>query len=449
MSARLTALQQEQRDLKQEAMALTDKVMNDDVELTADEEKRLTAIEERLKQVGTDIEREQALVERRRSIEAIQTAAPTSAAPARVPQGQFTTNEPNPAVTGGFRDIAEMAVAVRNACVPGGNVDQRLLPLSVRPLQSAGVYGAPTNYMEGAGSSGEGFELPIQYRDQIWQLVADLDDIFTTVDLEPTSARQVDWTADETTPWGATGVQAYWRAEAGQMTASQLSTKGRSMSLHELYAFVLATEELLEDAPRLASRLSTKAAQAINWKINDSVVWGTGAGKPKGWMDSAALVTVAKESAQTADTIVAANVLKMFSRLLVAPGDTPYWLANRDTVPQLAAMTIGDNPVWLPPNGLISAPGGLLLGYPVRFSEHAQTLGDLGDIQLVSPRGYYAARRTAGVQFASSMHLYFDYNIQAFRWTFRFGGQPHLSAPVTPANGSSTKSHFVVLAARA
>ena len=90
-----------------------------------------------------------------------------------------------------------------------------------------------------------------------------------------------------------------------------------------------------------------------------------------------------------------------------------------------------------------------LLGYSIDWKEHCKTLGDKGDLQLVSPKGYYAARRTSGVQFASSMHLYFDYAIQAFRWTFRFGGQPHLSAPVAPANGANTKSHFVTLDERA
>lgn len=445
MSTRLKDLQQKQHDLKQEATALLDKADADQKGvLTTEQEDRFSAIDTELKTVAGDIEREQANINRRLSLDAIRTAAPTSPVPQRGGPARHTTVlDANPALTGGFANLAEMAVAVRAACVPGGIVDPRLMPLTVRPGA------APTNYMEGGGSSGEGFNLPVAYREEIWQLVFALDDIFTTTDLEPTSARQVDVTKDETTPWGATGVQAYWRSEAGQMTASKMATKGESMALHELYAFVLASEELLEDAPRLANRLSVKAAQAINWKINDSCIYGTGAGKPKGWHVSEALVSIAKESGQAAATIVAANVLKMFSRLLVAPGDQPYWLANRDTVPQLAVMTIGDQPVWLPPNGLIQAPGGMLLGYPVRFSEHGKTLGTQGDIQLVSPKGYYAARRTDGVQFASSIHLYFDYNIQAFRWTFRFGGQPHLSAAVSPANGSNTKSHFVTLDTRA
>ena len=449
MSKKLLELQQKQHDLKTEATALLDKADAEGRELSETEESRWTEIETELATISRAIAGEQDKAERRRSLDVIRTAPPAQAQPQPQRNVRAEVFDPNPATTGGFRSLAEMAVAVRNACTPGGMVDPRLVALNGgRVVQGGGTMAAPTGYMEGSGSSGEGYMLPVQYREDIWQLVTELQDIFTTVDLEPTMARQVDWTADETTPWGATGVQAYWRAEAAQMTASKAATKGRSMTLHELYAFVLATEELLEDAPRLQARLSFKAAQAINWKINDAVVNGAGAGKPLGWLNADCLVTVSKESGQTATTIVAANVLKMFSRLLVAPGDQPYWLANRDTVPQLAAMTIGDQPVWMPPNGLISAPGGILLGFPVRFSEHGKTLGTVGDLHLVSPKGYYAARRTDGPQFASSMHLYFDYNIQAFRWTFRFGGQPHLSAAVSPANGSNTKSHFVVLQTR-
>lgn len=441
MSKRLKELRQRQHDLKAEGTALLDAADADDRDLTEEEEARYSEIEAELTKVGAEIEQEEAKAERRRNLDAIRTAPPAQERSEERPAaGQTRSNEPDPALTGGFRNIAEFATAVRTACTPETrhNLDPRL-------TGGNGVNAAPTNFHEGGGSSGEGFELPVQYRDEIWQLVFDMDDLMTDVDLEPTSARQVDYTADETTPWGSTGVQARWRAEGSQMEASKMGTKGRSMTLHEIYAFVLATEELLEDAPRLNNRLTVKTAQAINWKISDSIVYGSGAGQPLGWFNSGALVSVAKENNQTADTIVAENVLKMYSRLLVAPGDMPYWLANRDTVPQLATMTVGDQPAWMPPNGLISAPGGILLGYPVRFSEHAKTVGDKGDIQLISPKGYYAARRTQGVQFASSMHLYFDYNIQAFRWTFRFGGQPHLSAPVNPANGASTKSHFVVL----
>lgn len=435
------ALRQKQHDLKGEATGLLDAADKESRDLTEAETKRFTEIEAELTKVDADIKAAEAMDARRARMGALVTAP----SQIRVPAAAFSDQSVDK--TGGWKDIAEFAVAVRRACVPEGrhNIDPRLFGVGPDGRPKA----APTGYMEGGGSSGEGFELPIAFRDGIWDLVFENEGLINRVDLEPTSARQVQYNADQTTPWGSTGITAAWRVEGAQMSATKLVTKSRTMDLHELYAFVLATEELLEDSPRLANRITEKSAAAISWKIDDAVVWGTGAGMPLGWMNGGSLVTVAKESAQAADTLDDQNVLKMYARLLVAPGDRPVWFANRDVLPQLAVMVVGDTPIWLPPRGVAEAPNGTLLGLPVVWSEHAKTIGDLGDIMLVSPKGYYAARRTAGINFAASMHLFFDYNVQAFRWTIRIGGQPHLSAAISPANGSNTRSHFVALAERA
>jgi HK97 family phage major capsid protein len=291
--------------------------------------------------------------------------------------------------------------------------------------------------------------VPPQFSDTIWELVTAQDDLLNLVGPEPTSSNVVMKLADETTPWGSTGVQAAWRTEAQQMTASKLATSKKFVTLEELYAFVLATDELLQDAPRLNDRLTRQSARAISWKASDAIMWGTGAGQPLGFMSAPALVTVSKESGQAAATLAVNNLAKIFSRILVQPGSTPLWIGNRDILPQLIPLTIGNQPVWVSPSaGLHDAPGGFLLGLPLRWSEHASTLGTLGDLVLIDPQGYYAVQRDSQPQFASSIHLYFDYGVQAFRWTFRFGGEPFLSAAVSPAHGSNTKSSFVTLQAR-
>jgi len=262
----------------------------------------------------------------------------------------------------------------------------------------------------------------------------------------PTARNAVQLIGTEATPWGASGIQARWRVEAEQMTPSRLSLTPREVKLNELYAFVLATEELLEDAPRVNDLLTTQAAAAIRWKTLDAFIWADGVAKPLGYMVSDALVTVAKEGSQTADTIVRQNVGKMYARMINP--QRAVWIANSDIMPTVMDLKSDlGQPVWFP--NYQAAPGGTLLGRPIYFSEHARTVGDLGDLQFVNPAGYMAFRKQNGVTFADSIHLYFDYNIRAFRWIFRVGGQPLLSGPVSPANGSNTKSHFVALAERA
>lgn len=330
----------------------------------------------------------------------------------------------------GFANLGEFGLAIREASRPDGmaRIDARLLA-------------APTSFHQESGSP-EGGMVPPEFRNQIWQLVFD-DPLLGLIVPEPTNSNVVELLADESTPWGATGVQANWRAEGVQMTPSKLATAGRQVRLHELYAFVLATEELLEDAPRLNDRLSVQAPRAIRWKLIESFMWGTGAGQPLGWAhaSNASRVLVTRSGAGLLDATDVGNVYK---RLLVEGSDRSFWVANRDTITKLITMVLGQSPVWLPPTGMAGAPGGTLLGRPLFFSEHCQTLGTAGDLQLINPDGYYALQRGQARQDVS-MHLYFDYALTAFRWMFRFGGQPLLSAAVAAAKGSNTKSHFVIL----
>lgn len=355
--------------------------------------------------------------------------------------GSLRSTEPDPAQTHGFHSMAEFGRAVYHSSRPGGQIDQRL-------LQRPGA--APTNYHETGGTSGEGFLVPPAMRAEIVEVMTDDQSaIMNMVDGEPTGSNAVQMLRDESTPWGASGVQAAYRAEGVRMDASKMATNGVTVHLHELYAFVLATDELLEDAPRLQARLTGKSAQAINWKGSDTYVWGTGAGQPLGWMESGAKVTVSKESGQAADTVVAENTAKMLARLPGGSFARALWLINSEVLPSIMTMKIGDQPIWTPPSaGFQQAPGGFLHGRPILPSEHCAAIGDVGDIQLVDPMGYYGPRKNSGIQFAQSMHLFFDYGMQAFRWTFRHGGQPFFSAPISPKRGAATKSHFIVLEAR-
>ncbi len=337
----------------------------------------------------------------------------------------------------GFAGPGEFTQAV--VAASAGNIDPRLAAIPE-------LMGAPSNYHVERGTD-EGYMVPPALRDGVFEAVDAVEDIVNMVDDEPTTSNAVQLIADESTPWGATGVQAYWASEASQFTASKAATKAQLLQLHKLYAFTTASDEILEDGPRLFDRLTRKAGLAIGWKASEAIFNGTGAGQPLGFMRAASLVTVAKEGSQTAVTVNADNIAKMYARN-INPGRA-MWFVNQDVLPELLTMTLGNQPIWIPPQaGFAAAPGGILLGRPVLFSEHCATLGTKGDVVFGDPLGYYAPRKN-GVKFASSMHLYFDYDLEAFRWTFRLGGQPFLSAAVSPAKGSSTKSHFVTLAVRA
>lgn len=425
------AMLQERADLVKEAKGIFAAATAEGRDLTEDEKNRDDAINTRLEALAADIAREERRREWERTVAAVPDGNQLADQKARISLHNRAEDDPKR----GFANMGDFALAVRNAYTPGGAVDERLR-----------IGAAPTNYHESGGTSGEGYNLPPAMRTEVWEVVNEIDSLLMDVESEPTSSNSVDFVRDESTPWGATGVQAAWRAEGVQMSASKQATAGETMKLHELYAFVLATEELLQDAPRLSDRLTRKAGLAIRYKMNEAFVNGTGAGQPLGWFASSAKVSVAKETSQTAATVNATNIAKMYGRVIGAT--QAIWYINQDVFPQLPLMTIGNQPVWLPPSGFMNAPGGMLLGRPVKFLENCQTLGTQGDIQLVNPKGYYAVTKGSNPEFAESIHLYFDYNIRAFRWIFRVNGQPFLSAAVSPAKGGTTRSHFVVLDTR-
>ncbi len=440
MAARIHELRQKLGDAKKAHQALLDKHLSAANAggtarlFTAEEKAEQAASEGNIAALGEMVTAE----ERRLELDTPPSGSRIEIGAANIAQDPFRGFR----LAGASKDRFDMGAfgrAVHAASRPGGQVDRRLIEGG---LWGGAPLAAPANYHQETGST-EGAMVPPVVATDIWQLTF-ADPLLDTITIEPTSGNSVDLLADETTPWGNTGIIAGWRSEGVQMSATKLLTNTRQVKVQELYAFVLATQELLDDAPRLGDRLTTKAAAAIRWKIIESFMFGTGAGQPLGWAHAnyAGKILVNRANA---NQINATDIANLERRILLQDGaDRAFYVTNRDTLPQLIGLVIGQQPVWLPPSGMAGRPLGSLMGRPLFFSEHAQTLGTQGDLQVVNPDGYYAVQRGQSRQ-DSSIHLFFDYNVTAFRYLFRIGGQPMLSAPVAAAKGANTKSHFVVL----
>lgn len=429
----LAVLKAEARATAQRQQERLQKAIDENRELTAEEEAADADDKAKLARLTAQIQRAEAAMAAATAI----GAAPNVTPPSQAPPGTVPAAARPSLDNGGFAHLAEFAQAVRCANPAAGQnfrVDDRLA--------------APGNVHMEQGDAAGSYLVPAEFRQQIVNLVFDdgNDPIMDLIDPDPTASNRVVGLGDETTPWGNSGIIAAWRSEGEQMLPSRMALTPRETKLNELYAFVLATEELLEDAPRVATLLTSHAASAIRWKAADAFMWADGIEKPLGWMNSGATIAVAKDAGQTAATISASNVARMWARMIM-PSQAS-WLVNSDVMPTLMDMKNSAGlPLWF--GNYQESPGGTLLGRPVIFNEHSRSVGQLGDIQFVNPNGYEAFRKQNGVSFADSIHLYFDYNIRAFRWVFRIGGQPVLSKPVQPANGGTTKSHFVALAERA
>jgi len=248
------------------------------------------------------------------------------------------------------------------------------------------------------------------------------------------------------------GIQVYHAAEAATVTATKPKFRLFEMNLHKLFGLMYATDELLQDTEALAATVNMWFPMEFGFKLDDVIINGTGSGQALGVLNSGALVTVAKETGQQADTIEFENIVNMDARLLDSSENSAIWLCNRDIKPALATMSLaigtGGVPVYLPANAAFGRPQQQLYGRDMMTMEQCGTVGDVGDIMLFDPNEYMMINK-GGIQSAVSMHVMFIYDEQTFRWTYRYDGQPVRNKPITPYKGTATRSPFLALAARA
>ena len=403
---------------------------------TADQTQAFDAAKADAEALNAAIQQEQTAIEAERSLQLAPGATIIS-----------TTDNRAADPLHGFAHAGEYFAAVRAAAITPSAVDERLL-----------IGAAATTYAnEGAGADG-GYLAPPQLSSEILSVIEANDPLLSRVRQIPVSTNALKIPATEETAHGTNGVQAYWDAEAATMTQTKPVFQSREIKLNRLTALVPVTEESLEDAAALGAWVPMLAGEKMGFKVTDAILNGTGVGMPLGIVGAPGTVTVTKEASQVAATIVAENILKMYSRMPVSSRSRAVWLVHTDTEVQLAQLNIkiknvagsenvGGIPIAFTPASEATGPNARLMGRPVVPVEACAALGTVGDIVLADLSQYIAITKGA-VKADQSMHFFFDQNIRAFRFVMRVGGQPWLSSPIARKNGSSTLGHFVTLQTR-
>lgn len=319
------------------------------------------------------------------------------------------------------------------------------------------ISNATTTYgNEGTGTEG-GFLVPPEFSREIWVKVQAEENLLTRCAQLVTDGNSMMIPKDETTPWQTSGgVQVYWGSEGAAVTNSKPVFEMGALRLAKLMALVPISEELLSDASGLESWLRVKAPGKMAAKLNTAIIAGTGVGQPLGIIPGytavgASVIQVSKATSQPADTVWMANIEAMYARMYAPWRRNAVWLINQDLEPQLAGMAFqasgaasllpGTSPVpaYLPPGGLSASPYATLKGRPVIPVEACAAIGDLGDIIFADFNQYWALTKSGGIQTDTSIHLYFDQALTAFRFIFRVNGQPAWSSTITRQNGSSNE----------
>ena len=350
----------------------------------------------------------------------------------------------------GFSGMGEVLQTIALAGVRGSNgpdVDKRLLHHHEQVRAASGSN-------EAIPSDG-GFLIPTEQSQEIMTDIHQQSQLASRCRRGTLSGNSIELLGvDETSRaagsrWG--GVQVYWADEANTVTATKPKFRKIKLTANKLVGIAYATEEMLEDQAALQTILAAAFPEEMAFVLDEAILRGDGSGKPIGILTSDALVTVSKETGQTADTVVSANVRKMRSRMMTQSRSNAVWFINQEVEPELETMFVavgtGGSLVYMPANGISEDGFDRLYGKSIVPIEQASALGDVGDITFLDLNQYLLVDK-GGVNSESSIHVRFLYGETAFRWTLRVDGQPLREKALTPARGTKTTSPFVTLEAR-
>lgn len=248
------------------------------------------------------------------------------------------------------------------------------------------------------------------------------------------------------------GIQIFWVREGGTGTYKQAKFRNLDLKLSKLMGLVSVTDEMLEDAALLTSWINLAFPAEMAFTVDQALFDGDGNGKPLGIQNSGALVVVAKEGSQPADTIVYENIVKMWARMPSKRSMRAIWYVTQQAMEQLPLMKIdvgtGGGPVFIPAGGVSAAPYATLMGRPIVSIEQAATLGNLGDITLADMSDYITITK-GGLKTASSIHVDFDKDKTSFRFIRRVNGAPYTRIKLqSRASSTFYTSPYITLAAR-
>ena len=240
--------------------------------------------------------------------------------------------------------------------------------------------------------------------------------------------------------WG--GLRGYRLAEGDALTKSKPNFRKVQWELKKYGVLVYGTDELLKDARQFSAIVEQGSREELAFMMNDDIFRGLGVSGAQGIMNSSALITVTRD---TGSAIKGADISAMWQRLYLRSKANAAWYINPDCAAQLDSLfAVGSTAVLFPYAGYTADGVRTLYGKPIIETEFNASLNTTGDI-LLADLSQYVVFEKGGIESASSIHVEFLTDQEVFRYIARMDGSANVASALTPANGSSTTSPFVVL----
>lgn len=276
---------------------------------------------------------------------------------------------------------------------------------------------APTgNYEDGSAANGAaatGTTIISEILDQLQYFGTSVyADAVKTVVSTPGNVVRVPSNIDSLDIDASEGTRAYWTAEADEMTISKLQFRGVNMKLGKITVRVPVTEELEEDAIRLADHVIQSAARAILVLVEREMLLGNGtaiAGVAGSGDDATSIIAITTPSEAELLNCVAAlhpqakatwYVSKAVEKVLLGTN----WTNETSLTFEDGQMFLFGRPVVVHP-AMIASPYDIVLG---DFSRYALVMKRLvsqmsSQIRFIEGENEYVIKlRIAGNTFATT-----------------------------------------------
>lgn len=362
-------------------------------------------------------------------------------------RGLYNKNAEGAKVDGLFNTSGELfkAIARRNAADASADLSSKLEQLK--------------NYSSDIPSDG-GYLIPETLRSELLRVSLETSVVRPRARVIPMETLRVPFPAiDSTTNVNSVygGIVGYWTEESGTLTESQARFGRVVLEARKLTGFAKVPSELMNDSlVSFSAFINQMFPEALSFFEDIAFLSGDGVGKPLGVLNGNAAVSVTRT---TSNLVKFEDVIGMYARMLPQSLSRAVWVVSPAVLPQLLNMRMVQQNVagtenvgaaspglWLNGGQAIGSPPMTLMGLPIVVSEKVPTLGSAGDISLID-FGFYLIGDRQAMQARQSEERYFETDEIAFRIIERVDGRPWLQSAITPANGGSTLSPIVKLAA--
>jgi HK97 family phage major capsid protein len=256
---------------------------------------------------------------------------------------------------------------------------------------------------------------------------------------------------------GSRPLRSYLVSEAGSFTASKIVFGNVALTAYKYGVLAAASDELVADNKfDLAGNINEQFAKEIRFRLNDSIVNGSGSSAPTGVLNSNCLVTVTPNSNDTSASgalpFSLNDAAQMWARLYFDSRPRAIWLVNSQVMSVLVRLVFDASATTkFPAYGLtFNAQDDVsqmrLFGRPVVECEQCAQLGIVGDILLVDLTAMATMEKS--VEIAVSNQIAFQTGEIWYRAFVRFDSKPLWTAALTPYKGTATLSPFIALGSR-